>query len=359
MVVLELYRKCKAEKETVDATYSRWSSATDARRVASPRAVTAHIMQTATTSSSGTVLPFGAVLPSHALDAHLRRIERARDAAATSVRNPSCENLRQLWNNNDRASHAACEPVLWKVFQEITDASSSFNLSGLSDASSGTTHQFHKRPMQATAFRRMLQLAASSTSPLARGIYDNNMAPWAQSTRMDIRPIRTVCEVGFNAGHSAALWLENTAVEHLHSFDVLDHPYSKAQVELVSRLYPGRFTMHGGDSRRTLPQFASQLKSMPVHERSPQHGSLCDLWYIDGGHVGVLPAADMGNAIRSSHNGTTMVCDDCTNHWAYVKNSFKELQKRNKLGDPWPIPMFQYYKSNKAGWCAGLVNKTS
>ena len=258
-------------------------------------------MQTATTSSSGTVLPFGAVLPSHALDAHLRRIERARDAAATSVRNPSCENLRQLWNNNDRASHAACEPVLWKVFQEITDASSSFNLSGLSDASSGTTHQFHKRPMQATAFRRMLQLAASSTSPLARGIYDNNMAPWAQSTRMDIRPIRTVCEVGFNAGHSAALWLENTAVEHLHSFDVLDHPYSKAQVELVSRLYPGRFTMHGGDSRRTLPQFASQLKSMPVHERSPQHGSLCDLWYIDGGHVGVLPAADMGNAIRSSH----------------------------------------------------------
>ena len=146
------------------------------------------------------------------------------------------------------------------------------------DTHGGNTHQFTARPEQAAHFRIVLR---------------NSVLPAG--------PVRRVCEIGFNAGHSAALWLEGTQsqVEHVVSFDMLDHPYSAAMQQLLTALYgEKRISWHGGDSTKTVAAFAARVAS---GEEPP-----CDLWYIDGGH-GPVVAADTVNALKSSYNGTIVL----------------------------------------------------
>ena len=51
--------------------------------------------------------------------------------------------------------------------------------------------------------------------------------------------IRTVCEVGFNAGHSALLWLHANPSIKVYAFDLFQHKYSKLALENVNMHFPG------------------------------------------------------------------------------------------------------------------------
>ena len=238
----------------------------------------------------------------------LARVESARASAAASppINCEAYEGRSSMTQLAQRDLHARCDPVLWTVFDVITAASQLFNSTGLRDQSlkGAGTHQYIGRKDQCATMRLLPKL----------------LAPLLQ------RPVETVCEVGFvrrralhrsapaytqlplhahflrvriflhdgasrsllarislasrdlaahtgtctwqNAGHSAAIWLEGTSVRHLHSFDIMDHSYSAAQVALLQRLYPGRLTMHRGNSFATLRQYANA-----VHARSSARGS--------------------------------------------------------------------------------------
>ena len=58
--------------------------------------------------------------------------------------------------------------------------------------------------------------------------------------------IRTVCEVGFNAGYSAAVWLESNPTVRVLDFDMQDQPFKKNCVAELQRLHPGRLELHAG-----------------------------------------------------------------------------------------------------------------
>ena len=58
--------------------------------------------------------------------------------------------------------------------------------------------------------------------------------------------IRTVCEVGFNAGYSAAVWLESNPAVRVLDFDMQDQPFKKNCVAELQRLHPGRLELHAG-----------------------------------------------------------------------------------------------------------------
>ncbi len=58
--------------------------------------------------------------------------------------------------------------------------------------------------------------------------------------------IRTVCEVGFNAGYSAAVWLESNPTVKVIDFDMQDQPFKKNCVAELQRLHPGRLELHAG-----------------------------------------------------------------------------------------------------------------
>jgi hypothetical protein len=169
--------------------------------------------------------------------------------------------------------------------------------------------------------------------------------------------VTTVCEVGFNAGHGAAVWLEGTGVKLLQSFDLpLNAPAVGAR-NLSRALYPGRIQFHEGPTKQTLAPFVESVLS----GQTPP----CDLWYIDGLHTYQYrehygPGNDMASAVRASRNGTIIIADDCTNHWAAVSGSWKQLLHPERVPHvvpnrvPWSVlPSRMAY--NKTGWCAGEV----
>ena len=83
----------------------------------------------------------------------------------------------------------------------------------------------------------------------------------------------TVCEVGFNVGHSAALWLSASARTTVISFDIWSSEKRAVQIRalrLLQARFPGRLHVITGPSEVSIP-------------RSP-HRSQCDLVSIDGAH---------------------------------------------------------------------------
>jgi hypothetical protein len=170
--------------------------------------------------------------------------------------------------------------------------------------------------------------------------------------------------VGFNAGHGAAIWLEGTDVQALHSFDLPLSPYSNGARNLSRALYPGRISFHDGYSTSTLKQFVTDVHS----GAAPR----CDLWYIDGGHTGSVPSHDLDHAMHSSHNGTIVIMDDCTRHWGAVLKAWDHFarvvlngvtMKETSRGRyamhsrpeiPWDVLPSPSYTYNRTGWCAGM-----
>ena len=84
------------------------------------------------------------------------------------------------------------------------------------------------------------------------------------------RPLRSVCEVGFNAGHSSMLFLETLPSASVTTFDVA-MPYGPYGRRHLQKLYGERFTYVEGRSAHTIPAF---------RQRHPDFR--CDVVFIDG-----------------------------------------------------------------------------
>jgi hypothetical protein len=89
--------------------------------------------------------------------------------------------------------------------------------------------------------------------------------------RFSVNPlVRTVCEVGFNFGHSAIMWLYNNPNTRLVSFDLLESPHKTAGKQFVEILFPGRVTIIAGDSTVEIPKFYSSNPSLKCGTFPPQ-----------------------------------------------------------------------------------------
>ena len=101
--------------------------------------------------------------------------------------------------------------------------------------------------------------------------------------------MKRICEIGFNAGHSAFLFLESNANVSLVSFDIAQYPFTKPIAEHVKYLFPGRFEIVYGDSTKTIPDAKTTLSGA------------CDLLIVDGGHTYEVAKQDLVN-MRSLAN---------------------------------------------------------
>ena len=88
--------------------------------------------------------------------------------------------------------------------------------------------------------------------------------------------VHYVLEIGFNAGHSAELFLQNTE-SAIISFDIGEHEYCKLSKSYIDGMFPTRHTLILGDSKFTLPDF---ILSNPNKK--------FDIIFIDGGHDIIL-----------------------------------------------------------------------
>ena len=155
----------------------------------------------------------------------------------------------------------------------------------------------------------------------------------------------TICEVGFNAGHSAAVWLENTHAK-LVEFDLLTLNYSHASRRFIEERYPGRVTFHQGPSRLTVSKYAEHVRNLTAPP--------CDLWLVDGDH-GKNVEHDFMNALAASHEGTVFIVDDANMEWPYVRRFWRvhvavgSIEERSCVGT-----RVRGSKVEKT-WCVGEV----
>jgi hypothetical protein len=96
--------------------------------------------------------------------------------------------------------------------------------------------------------------------------------------------VQTICETGFNAGHSALLFLLSNPTAHVYSFDLGKYPVTLPAAKHLTEKFSGRFTFIQGDSQHTVADF--RRKNPTVR---------CDLSFVGGGHVAPWVRKDLLN----------------------------------------------------------------
>lgn len=207
--------------------------------------------------------------------------------------------------------HAAAAPVLELVVE--------------SELVNGIVHQVHLPialpPPPVSAEGRVLADLAGvlercmNTSAAAEHMIEGHVAqsPFKVALLRDLGRnsllIRTICEIGFNVGHSSVVWLENNRDAVLYSFDFCGNVCTDAVVAFMRRRYGSRFVLTCGDSRETVPAFARAHPEVR-----------CDIMHVDGGHEGDVPLADLRNMRPLAHPAMhTLLMDDVACTAAYCE----------------------------------------
>ncbi|ELU05415.1 hypothetical protein CAPTEDRAFT_205468 [Capitella teleta] len=134
--------------------------------------------------------------------------------------------------------------------------------------------------------------------------------------------VNTICETGFNAGHSTLIWLASKANTRVYSFDLGDHVYAKYMADYLKTKHPGRLTVTWGDTMKTLPAFAKEHPEVQ-----------CDLIIVDGGHTFKVAAHDIETFHKMANSRNVLVFDDHPSKFGWSKNAGRawELQIRRGI----------------------------
>ena len=104
--------------------------------------------------------------------------------------------------------------------------------------------------------------------------------------------IKSVLEIGFNAGHSAELFLSKGV--SLTSVDIGTHETVKLGEKFLNEKYNNKLNLLIGNSKEVLPTLNDKY----------------DLIFIDGGHYRDIIQSDLDNCKKLSHNDTLVIVDD-------------------------------------------------
>ena len=153
------------------------------------------------------------------------------------------------------------------------------------------------------AFNKMSKYACPGAAPLLVGIAANNgqvrdYARWVQQ----LPGSPTICEIGFNCGHSTATFLEANPRSRVINFDMTDlknFPWGHKAKGWFKREYGNRFVLVEGDSSVTVPAFFACNPSVR-----------CDLAVVDGAHDYVHPLLDIVALVQASKCNASVIADD-------------------------------------------------
>lgn len=108
-----------------------------------------------------------------------------------------------------------------------------------------------------------------------------------------------VMEIGFNAGHSALLFLLSNKNINMYCFDICIHSYTIPCFEYLSSIFPGRLHLIGGSSIEKLPEFYKYNSDVRF-----------DIIHIDGNHDVHFANCDFFNSKKLAKSGAILIFDD-------------------------------------------------
>ena len=141
--------------------------------------------------------------------------------------------------------------------------------------------------------------------------------------------VKTVCETGFNAGHSSLLWLLANPNVKVYSFDLNRYECTEPMANYMKNRFPDRFTITFGDSTETLPKFRREHPDIK-----------CDMMIIDGGHTVEVASADFENFYQMSNKKNIVFYDNHPDLYD-LRQSWEVLKLRGKL--------YQYFRCQYLG----------
>lgn len=164
---------------------------------------------------------------------------------------------------------------------------------------------------------------------MTEGNIENNIKQKMDITDIikKINPIY-ILEIGFNAGHSSELFLENSNA-YIYSFDIgiHFHEYLKYGKQFLNNKFPNRHTLVFGDSRETIPRFNINNNNIKF-----------DIIFIDGGHDYDVAYGDLINCRKLAKEETIVIMDDIIsndinppNYTIGPKKAWLNLIKNNLL----------------------------
>jgi predicted O-methyltransferase YrrM len=110
---------------------------------------------------------------------------------------------------------------------------------------------------------------------------------------------KEILEIGFNAGHSAEVFLKVNSNVRVTSFDIGYGEQLDCGKNYIDIKYPDRHTLIIGDSTKTIPEY---IKNNPNKK--------FDILFIDGGHSYEVAMADLKNCASLSHKDSIVLMDD-------------------------------------------------
>ena len=118
--------------------------------------------------------------------------------------------------------------------------------------------------------------------------------------------VKTICEIGFNAGHSTLQWLTGSDDTVVYSFDIGEYDYTRPMAGYLNKTFPGRLHLTFGNSLETVPRFTATNRNVK-----------CDVVVVDGGHTREVGLGDLRNMqVLANMQRHVLVFDDLPSGYA-------------------------------------------
>jgi glycosyltransferase involved in cell wall biosynthesis len=149
---------------------------------------------------------------------------------------------------------------------------------------------------------------------ITEGGCDEVQGKWFEDWFQRHPEVRTVLEIGFNAGQWTEVVLRAHPTLKITSVDLGCHDYVSKAKDYIDQVFPGRHELLLGDSRVVIPTITKKF----------------DVIFIDGGHFHGIPEADILNCKELAYPHTTLIIDDFGNY--HGQEVLKDFQKVDALG---------------------------